>query len=253
MVSLGRRGQGDAAKALWPVQHTLRFGPGDAATRQSIEQRSRSSNDRQARQFRAATQKAMQRENRSQISPRRLRGPPKTNENRSWDVLRTSGGGQERPKGASGASRKRLGASLVPPWHVRGTLGKPPGTHQNAQTRVLERPGACRDSQNRCQVASGVEKRESFYAVLVHEPSSGRFFGEKCRLSALLRRVRTLRSTAPAGKNKGSAHRAARRAARMTLLRKTMKIDPQIDPKSIEVGRLAYVEAPNTMEVGRSE
>ena len=80
----------------------------------------------------------------------------------------------------------------------------------------------------------------------------GRFFDEMARISALSLCVRTLRSTAPTSKNEGSAHPSARRVARTILPRKKAKTDPQISPKSIEVGRSGYVEAPKSIEVGHS-
>ena len=79
----------------------------------------------------------------------------------------------------------------------------------------------------------------------------GRFLNEMARFSALSLCVRTLRSTAPASKNEGPAHRAARRVAQTILPRKTTKIEPKIATKSIEVGRPGYVEAPKSIEVGR--
>ena len=97
-----------------------------------------------------------------------------------------------------------------------------------------------------------IDKCQSLYALLVRELSMGRFFDEMGRFSALSLRLRTLQSTAPASKNEGAAHRAARRVARAMLPRKTTKIDCKIDPKSIEVGRPGYVEAPKSIEVGRS-
>ena len=79
------------------------------------------------------------------------------------------------------------------------------------------------------------------------------------RCLALSHNSKTLFRTAPASKNRGSAHRAARRLARTMQPRKTTKMDPKIvenhvklDAKSIEVGRLRYVEAPKSIEVGRS-
>ena len=109
-----------------------------------------------------------------------------------------------------------------------------------------------RGDQNRHQVAPRSDKRQRSYALLVREPSSGRFFDELGRFSALSPRLRTLQSTAPASKNEGSAHRAARRVARTILPRKTTKIECKIGPKSIEVGRSGYIEAPKSIEVGRS-
>jgi len=73
-----------------------------------------------------------------------------------------------------------------------------------------------------------------------------------CRFSLLSLRVRTLQSTAPASKNEGLAHRAARRVDRTICPRKTTKIDRKIDPKSIEVGRSGYVETPKSIELARA-
>ena len=47
--------------------------------------------------------------------------------------------------------------------------------------------------------------------------------------------LRTLQSTAHASKNRGSALRAASRVARAMLPRKTLKIDPKVDPKSSKI------------------
>ena len=109
-----------------------------------------------------------------------------------------------------------------------------------------------RGDQIRHQVAPRSNKRQRSYAQLVRERWSGRFFDELGRSSALSPRLRTLQSTAPASKNEGSAHRAARRVARTMLPRKTTKIECKNDPKSIEVGRLGYVEVPTPIEVGSS-
>ena len=109
-----------------------------------------------------------------------------------------------------------------------------------------------RVDQIRHQVAPRSDKRQRSYTLLVREPSSGRFFDELGRFSTLSPRLRTLQSTAPASKNEGSAHRAARRVARTMLPRKTTKIECKIGPKSIEVGRSGYIEAPKSIEVGRS-
>ena len=109
-----------------------------------------------------------------------------------------------------------------------------------------------RGDQIRHQVAPRSDKRQRSYALLVRELSSGRFFDELGRFSALSPRLRTLQSTAPASKNEGSADRAARRVARTMLPRKTTKIECKIGPKSIEAGRSGYVEAPKSIEVGRS-
>ena len=115
-----------------------------------------------------------------------------------------------------------------------------------------QRPEVRRGDQIRHQVAPRSDKRQRSYAQLVREPSSGRFFDELGRFSALSPRLRTLQSTAPASKNEGSAHRAARRVARTMLPRKTTKIECKIGPKSIEVGHSGYVEAPKSIKVGRS-
>ena len=115
-----------------------------------------------------------------------------------------------------------------------------------------ERPRVRRSDQNRRQVVAESDERDSSHAWLVRETSLRCLFDEACRFSALLLCVRTLRSTAPASKNEGLAHRAARRVDRTTCPRKTTKIDRKIDPKSSEVGRSGYVEAPKSIEVGRS-
>ena len=101
-----------------------------------------------------------------------------------------------------------------------------------------------------CARAAASSQRS--YAQLVREPLSGRFFDELGRFSALSPRLRTLQSTAPASKNEGSAHCAARRVARTMSPRKTTKIECKIGPKSIEVGRSGYIEAPKSIEVSRS-
>ena len=80
----------------------------------------------------------------------------------------------------------------------------------------------------------------------------GQFFDEMARFSALSLCVRTLRSIAPASKNEGSAHRAARRVARTMSTRKAIKTYCKIAPKSIEVARSGYIEAPKSIGVGRS-
>ena len=136
-----------------------------------------------------------------------------------------------------------------------GSIGIRPGSQDRSSLRAgsaQERPGVRRSDQNRRQVMAGSDERNSSHAWLVREPSLECFFDETCRFSALSLCVRTLRSTAPASKNEGLAYRSARRGGRTTCPRKTTKIDRKIDPKSIEVGRLGYVETPESIELARA-
>ena len=105
-------------------------------------------------------------------------GHPKSTQNRFRDPLRTPRGVQERPEGVSGASRERLGASPASPGSTRklskGTLG-----------RRKERQGAPGSAPRRPKsTPSRVPERKNrvFFARLVHEPLSDRFFDDFGRL-----------------------------------------------------------------------
>ena len=105
------------------------------------------------------------------------------------------------------------------------------------------------------------QKNRVFFALRVRETSSKRFFVDFCRFSVLLRSLRTLESTAPASKNRGSALRAASRVARARQPRKTIKIGAKINPKSSKIasrghsgdlfGRLWSLEAARSSDSER--
>ena len=100
-----------------------------------------------------------------------------------------------------------------------------------------------------------------FFAMLVHEAPSERFFVDFRRFSLFRRSLRTLESAAPASKNRGSALRAPSRVARAMQPRKTTKIGPKIDPKSSKIasrgrsgdifGRLWSLEAARSSDSKR--
>ena len=158
---------------------------------------------------------------------------------------RGSGAPQIDPKSIPGHSRDapwrtrssgvRLGsASRRPRWvsePPRRSPRPPPGTRKSAR----ERPGAHRGDQNRCQVASGIEELRLCLARRVQDASLERSIDDFARFPARSRSSRTLRSTAPVGQNQGSARHAASRVDRAMRLRKSMKIDRKIEPKSPKI------------------
>ena len=184
-------------------------------------------------------------------------GHPKSTQNRSREPLWTPSGAQECPEGVSGASRERLGASPGRKGSAqgvtRGTLGRQemrPGASRSAPRRPKSTPSRARERKNRVLVA-----RPGCNAV------SKRIFVDFCRFSVFSQSLRTLRSTAHASKNRGSAHRAASRVARAMLPQKATKIDPKIDPKSSKMasrglsgalrGQLLSLEVGQSSDLGR--
>ena len=76
------------------------------------------------------------------------------------------------------------------------------------------------------------QKNRVFFARLAREAWMERFFVDVCRFSFCLQSLRTLRSTAHASKNRGSALRGASRVDCAMVPRKISKNAPKIDPKS---------------------
>ena len=75
------------------------------------------------------------------------------------------------------------------------------------------------------------EKSRVFVVRHVFETLSKQFLIDFGRFSVMLQHQQTLESVVPVSKNKGSALRAASRAARVTQARKTSKIGSKIDLK----------------------
>ena len=109
--------------------------------------------------------------------------------------------------------------------------------------RQTGRPGAPRSAPRRPK-STPSRARERKHRVLVVRPGcnavSKRIFVNLYRFSVFSQSLRTLRSTAHASKNRGSAHRAASRVARATGPRKTTKIGPEIGSKSSKIASLGY-------------
>ena len=131
-------------------------------------------------------------------------GHPKWTQNRCLDLLGRPRGVQEPPEGVSGATRERPGASPASSGSARRVAKRDPGRQKgrpgapgSAPRRPKSTPSCARERKNRV-----------FFALHVREASSKRFFADFRRFSVLLRSLRTLESTAPASKNRGSALRA---------------------------------------------
>ena len=135
---------------------------------------------------------------------------------------------------------------------------------KGAPGRNTERPGppaSAPRERNSCQVASGSENIEFFFARRVHEASVDRCSIAFCQFSRFWQSLRTLQSTAPVSKIKGSATCATSHVARAMLPRKTTKIDPKINPKSSKIasrgrsgdlfGRLWSLEAARSSDSER--
>ena len=98
-------------------------------------------------------------------------GPPKSNENRSRDPLRTPRGVQERPEGVSGASRERPGASPAHPGSARRVAKGAPG-------RQKGRPGAPGSAPRRPKSTPSRVREQKIRVVLARftrRPIFGRF------------------------------------------------------------------------------
>ena len=145
-------------------------------------------------------------------------------------------------------SRVRPGASSDRP----GTAQKSLGTLRKAKKSRRVHPGSSRGDQNRCQVAPGCEKIGIFSCDSFAKHAQNELSSIFCRISARSRNMRTLRSTAPASKNKVPALRTASRLTRVTQPRKATKIYPEIDsevPESPEFPAFpGYPEAPEAPE-----
>ena len=154
-------------------------------------------------------------------------GLPKSTQNRPLDPLGTPRGTQERPQGVAGASRERLGAPPARPRSARrvpkggsGRQRRPAGAPRSAPKQPKSTPSRVRK-----------RKRQVFSTRRVREVPSERFFAVLCRFSVFSQCLRTLLSTAPASKIKGSAVCAASRVARATQPQNTSKIERKIDAR----------------------
>ena len=143
--------------------------------------------------------------NRIQISPGRLSGRPMT----SKSVLQ--------------ASRERLGTSPARPRSVRRVLEGGSGHQKDRRERfgsVPRRPKSLLSHARK-------RKKTTFCAQSVHEASLDHFFVNFGGFWICRQSLRTLESTAPASKNKGSALCAASRVAHALQPRKSTKIGPK--------------------------
>ena len=167
---------------------------------------------------------------------------------RSQGALGTPRGAQERPGSITGASQERLGTSPGRPGSARGVTKGTPG-------RQKGRPGASRSAPRRPKsTPSHVRKRENrvFFARPGCNAMSKRFFVDSCRFSGLSQSLRTLRSTAHANKNRGSALRAASRVARAVEHRKTTKMGRKIDPEASKTASQWAARSRSGAQVDRS-
>ena len=127
----------------------------------------------------------------------------------------------ERRRGVSGRPRYASGAPEESPTALQDAKKGRPQTSGNAPRRPKSTGSRAQERKSR-----------AFYAKLVREARLKQFCVDFLRCLALSRNSKTLFRTAPAGKNRGLAHRAARRLARTMQSRKTSKFDPKIDPQS---------------------
>ena len=115
------------------------------------------------------------------------------------------------------------------PRYIPEVPGKPAKAYPDAKK---ERPGRSESTPSRSKSTPShfqEPKNQSFSTLLVRVSSSERSFVEFDRFFVGPQSLRTLESTAPASKNRGSARCAARPAAHATATRKITKIDPGTD------------------------
>ena len=144
-------------------------------------------------------------QNRLQISPGRLLGRPMT----AKSVLQ--------------ASRERLGTSPARSRSVRRVLEGGSGHQKDRRERfgsVPRRPQSLLSHARK-------RKKTTFCLQSVHEALLDQFFVNFNGFSICRQSLRTLESTAPASKNKGSALCAASRVAHALQPRKSTKIEPR--------------------------
>ena len=153
------------------------------------------------------------------MNPKSIPGYPKSTPNQAGEALGTPRDIQERPAGVPGASGHVPGTSQERPESPRRRLGtpkRPPGrVRERAETpKIIAEP--------RPEV-----KKTIFCAQSVHEASLDQSFANFGRFSICRQSLRTIESTAPASKNKGSALCAASRVAHALQPRKTTEIGPK--------------------------
>ena len=153
------------------------------------------------------------------MNPKSLPGYPKSTPNQPGEALGTPHDIQERPAGVPGASGHVPGTSQERPESPRRRLGTP------------KKPaGKVRDMPRRPKsLLSHARKRKktTFCTQSVHEASLDHFFVNFGGFWICRQSLRTLESTAPASKNKGSALCAASRVAHALQPRKSTKIGPK--------------------------
>ena len=123
---------------------------------------------------------------------------------------------------------KTLGSS----GGVPGASREHPERPQNASGCQKERPGRSRSTPRKQKSTPSrfqKPKNHFFSTQLVRVSSSERSFIEFARFSVCPQSLRTLESSAPASKNRGSALCAASRAVHAMTPRKMTKINPGID------------------------
>ena len=121
------------------------------------------------------------------------------------------------------ASRERLGTSPARPRSVRRVLEGGSGRQKDRRERfgsVPRRPKSLLSHARK-------RKKTTFCAQSGHEASLDQFFVNFGGFSTCRQSLRTLESTAPATKNKGSALCAASRVAHALQPRKSTKIGPK--------------------------
>ena len=165
---------------------------------------------------------------------------PKSTQNRSSDPIGTPRGAQEHSEGIPEASWKHLGAPPARPGIAREVPKSRPGRQEDRPGAPGSAPRPPTSTPSRARA----RKIRFFPARLVCEVSSQRFSVDFCTFSGFPLSLRTLQSTAPDGKIKGSTTCATSHVARAMLPRKTTKIDPKINPKSSEIASRAFLGAP---------
>ena len=164
-------------------------------------------------------------ENRLRIALGTLLGAPEISPAAILGHFRGDLGCQGGPRRLPEASQARPGplpeAAQGDPGDARGGFGASRGRLRNVQATLARRAGAEKAARVCCCTRDLLEMyAQSGFSMIF------------ARFSVGAREARPLRSIAPVSKNRGSTMRTASRVARATQPRKTLKIDPEIDPKS---------------------
>ena len=153
------------------------------------------------------------------MNPKSIPGYPKSTPDQPGEALGTPHDIPEHPAGVPGASGHVPGTSQERPEILEGGSG-----HQKDRR---ERFGSVPRRPKSLLSHARKRKKTTFCAQSVHEASLDQFFVNFGGFSICRQSLRTLESTAPASKNKGSALCAASRVAHALQPRKSTKIGPK--------------------------